>query len=438
MSDSSNAKSQQNNLIIARRYLRELQMTNAPNEGIFTFDQADNMEQTIQALRLQRQFTKTDDPAVVRRGIFKFDREKETKRISRAEELIRRVDPGPFEDPTFLALLAYQAASVELVLLDLLVQKKAQERLSKILLGTVHRAKVDASAYILTKRGYTIIALNSGLVDFIYQAAKAVIEALNPARPANGGSAVAHTTDLGVISDGLRTNAAPIDRVWKILESYFFKGYPRVYWNETVNEEHGPPLSILISMAERWVIAHEYGHNLADYLTTRAVNDQDIAGKRGAGLQNPHWTEEFLADTLATINTVQSAAYLDGLPPESSLSGGSFALACADILEKSLAILRTGDVSKVEKSKTHPPCRTRAEANIAAFNRYFDVEYTGTRTSDLSFRSEQEMPNLHPFSSERSQVALLPANVLLKIWNGIKDILMNQFLQKRPLHPMWR
>ncbi len=437
--DSSNAKSQQDDLIAARRYLRKLQVKGALNKGAFTLNQPDKTELTIQALRLQRQLIQTDDPAVVKRGVFMFDPTKERERIMLAEVLIRRVDPGPFEDPNFLALLAYQAASVESVLLGLL-REKAQERLSKFLLGTVHSAIVEASARTLSKHGFTIVALNSGLVDFIYQAAKAVIEASNPARPASGNSAVVATVDLKIISDGLSKNSAPIDRVWKTLEAYFFKGYPRAHWNESVKEEFQPPLDILISMAERSVIAHEYGHNLAmDFSwAPRPVNDQDIVGNRASGPQNPRWAIEFFADTQGTILTVLSAANLDGLPPELSLSGVIFAFACLDILEKTLTVLRTGDVSEVTESNTHPPWRTRGEATIVAFRRFFDVEYHEGGAFDLNLVLRKETPLVHSFSSERSEATFLYANVLLKIWDSVKDILVQQFLEKRPLHPMWR
>jgi hypothetical protein len=53
------------------------------------------------------------------RGIFKFDRRQEEERLRLAEELIRRVDPGPYEDPNYLALLAFQAASIEMCLRSL-------------------------------------------------------------------------------------------------------------------------------------------------------------------------------------------------------------------------------------------------------------------------------------------------------------------------------
>jgi hypothetical protein len=58
------------------------------------------VELALKALRYQSRFEPTADPNTVTRGIFKFERHKEEERLRLAEDLIRRVDPGPYEDPT--------------------------------------------------------------------------------------------------------------------------------------------------------------------------------------------------------------------------------------------------------------------------------------------------------------------------------------------------
>src|SRR5688572_18820720 len=55
----------------------------------------------LASLREGKQFEPTSDPKVVRRGIFKYDRALEEQRIEIADQLIRTIDPGPFEDPNY-------------------------------------------------------------------------------------------------------------------------------------------------------------------------------------------------------------------------------------------------------------------------------------------------------------------------------------------------
>jgi hypothetical protein len=77
---------------------------------------ASQLDATLSALHWRKVFRRGRDDESVRRGAATFDRRTEAQRIGLPEELIRRVEPGPFEDPIYMALLAYQAASVEMVI----------------------------------------------------------------------------------------------------------------------------------------------------------------------------------------------------------------------------------------------------------------------------------------------------------------------------------
>jgi hypothetical protein len=414
-------------LSAARNFLRDEQERSAKETGAFQHVGHEPVTaQTLLALHAQRVFDPTSDAITVRRGPFKFERKKEEARIQNAQELVRRVDPGPFEDPNYFALIAYQAASVEMAFQQILGEERATEPLSRFLVGTVHRPEVNAFAQIEHANGYTVVVLHSALVDFIYQSAKAVVEALNPIRPADGRSAVTAVVQPEHILAELQRNHAPVDRLYQTLESYFFGGYPRASSYEVVKDEHSPILSVLVAMAERWVIAHEYGHGFA------------IAFDWSEGPGNPRWAEEFFADRNATICTVLSAASLDGLPPEFALSGGTFALACLEILRRSLDILRSGAAVEDLGGSDHPPPKKRAAQIVDGFRQYFDVEYTIDGNFNLALAVRKGPPRSHGFTNEHSQRAYAHANVLFTIWKFVKGILLRQFQEKRSLHPMWQ
>lgn len=422
----------------ALKYLRELQQIGFNTAGIKpAILNPDTTEQTLQFLLEQTRYESTDDPDRVRRGGFSYHRELEDKRIILAENLIRRADPGPYEDSNYLALLAFQAASLELVLSDLIGEKQAQERPLKFILGTLHNPELNAFSQITPIGDFTIVAYYSGLIDFVYQAAKAVVEAMNPAWTEDGKVRVHSTTDLDKISAGLEKNRAPIDRMWKTLEAGFFRGYPRYYVGEEIKQEYLMPLSILVRMAERWVIAHEYGHAL---LKPRFadMNGSSEAGFGKVSPENPNWDEEFAADNSATILTIFSASKLDGLPPEFALSGGIFSLNCSNILQKSLSVLCTGEESIDEGCETHPPIKARMDNMVNCFIQFFDFEYVqGGPTWNLSYVRREEPRVDQPYSSKYLDLFYFNANVLNRIWVHIKPILENQYQAQRPLHRMW-
>ncbi|HSY99642.1 MAG TPA: hypothetical protein VK788_09105 [Terriglobales bacterium] len=411
----------------ARRFLRKAQASAAKDAPGFPYKSLENVtEQSLILLKVQRRLDPTSDVNTVRRGVSHFHREDEEERIRHSEELVRRVQPGPFEDPGYFAFLAYEAASIEMAL-----PKLGKERFSQYLLGTIHEASVNAFSKQFDSTGYTVVLLYSGLIDFIYQCAKAVVEALHPVRTPESGShdrrsLVQATMDLEKIRAELKANDAPVNRVYRTLESYFFKGYPRAFANETLLAEHVPMLEVLVSMAERWTLAHEYGHGLAS-----GLDFSKAPGKSS-------WSEEFVADNSAAILTVSSAASLDDVRPEFALSGGNFSLACLDIIRRAYSIVTTGCEGQDSGSKTHPPYKLRAERNIAVFRQFFDYRDNGDAGFDLDFVLREETPAEHGFGSEYEGRVYAFSNVLFDIWPAVKERLGQQFTARRPLHKIWR
>lgn len=412
----------------ARRVLRKDQKKYALQSGSqSTRRPHSTLEPTLQALEWRKKLEPTDIPGIVRRGLWKFERELEVERIRLAEDLIRRVDPGPYEDPNYFALLAYQAASIEMAARHLL--KGEDQRWSRFLLGTIASANVNAFSKTNTRDDYTIVEIHSALIDFIYQAAKVVIAVENPVRSYDGKSDIRSDFSEEAIRLQLSRDPEPVLRLYRTLEAYFFKGYPRAYANEEVKEESHPPLGLLVSMAERFVIAHEYGHKFAEHL-----------GWQAAEAGNPLWVKEFFADRVAMFATVLSGHTLDHFTPEVSLSGGVFSLACLDILRQGVSILRTGNPTAVSGSDSHPPFHIRAEQVVEEFHRLFHVDYLpGYRGCELTLipipKNTKEVDD-----SIRKHVHVGTfghANTLFIIWDAAREFLQKDYASGRKLHSMW-
>ncbi len=256
-------------LLQARQYLyqKQAELHHGGSRGEFTL---------ISALAQLGQRRRFPPPGL------KLDPELEEKRIALAEDLIRRTDPGPFEDPIYLALLAYQAASIELALPDSIDGRKIDAGWSRFLLGTAHSPEVQAQSWT-SSQGYTVVWLDSGLIEFCYQAAKAVIATLHPVTVS--GTRVSFEFTDQHIRDELDRNPEPVERLYRTLEAYFFgDGYPRApgFSQEAVPAEQVIPLTILVDMMERWVLAHEYGHGFATGwgFKNRANETEDVSPAR--------------------------------------------------------------------------------------------------------------------------------------------------------------
>ncbi|MGC3946355.1 MAG: hypothetical protein QM762_17855 [Chryseolinea sp.] len=406
----------------ARFELRKVQYKSGVRLHGFPFrDEENTLMPTLELLNKHTQFTNTKDPERIKRGFFSFHRQNELERIKVARELIIRTEPGPFEDPNYMALMAYQAASVEMIVRML----KKDMPPSKFLLGTVHDPFVNAFAKRYNSSGYTLIVLHSALIEFIYQAVKVVVELLKPANTNSPNPTVELNDSSDKIKQVMKKNPLPVERLFKTLESYFYLGYPRAFAHEIPDQKQQGMISICTAMAERWVIAHEYGHGLfTGYIDPEKVN-------------NRQWVEEYIADSNATICTVYSAAKLDGLPPEFALSGASFSLACLEVLRRAYSIVTEGISHRDEGTDTHPPNKARVKQTIDIFKQFFDVRY-GDRKFEVDFLLRLAVPDNHIFGDEHIKRMHFNSRLLFNVWDEVKQMLEEQYHLRRKLHHMWQ
>jgi hypothetical protein len=413
----------------ARQQLREDQETGALKYGLLPRrGNVSGMELSLQFLNRQHGFEETADPNTVKRGVFKFDRKQELRRLSLGEDLLRRVDPGPYEDPNYLALLAFQAASAEMGF-EVLSHRPEPGRWSHYLLGTVHEPQVNAFADNVDVEGATIIELYSGLIDFIYQSSKALIEVLNPHISDDPRATTSAASDEESIVKNLNENPEPVNRLYKTLEAYFYHGYPRAFWHEEVPSVQHPSLGMLVGLAERWVVSHEYGHGLTTEFHRPLPPEANKA-----------WVDEYIADQNATILAVVSASQLDGVTPEFPLSSANFVLACLEILRRAVSIVQAGEANPPWTDDTHPPNKERAENNVQTFYRFFDVVYDGPFLKDLNFVLQSPSSQLRQVpDAVREQIrhSFDLAKGMLSIWKRVAPMLLNDYANHRPLHPMW-
>jgi hypothetical protein len=413
-------------LLQARQFLREVQAHHPI--GVDTDQPArrpSTLAPTLSQLKKYLAFEPSPRPGCVRRGGFTYERELEKQRIALAGDLLRRTDPGPFEDPSYLAMLAYQAASLEMAFPKRIQTRKTDPGFARFLLGTVHSAELNAWAQRFKSHHYTVVALHSALIEFAYQAAKAVVAAPKPA-PTADGRRVSVNTDKDHLAAQLAADPEPIDRLYHTLEAYFFKGYPRAYANETVPAEQQLPLALLIGMTERWIIGHEFGHGFA-------------TGIKWEGAPNPSQAEEFFADDQATILTVQSAERLDDVAPEFALAGGAFALASLELFRRAFHIVLIGRVLPDDGQGTHPSNEARIDHLFDTFERCFEIGTDDTQPRlAFTIRAADWKPAATDASRLRRERACYWPDVLFTLWDHVQPRLLKDFENGRPLHPMWQ
>jgi len=413
-------------LLQARLRLREMQAGHPILAGADgPARRPSTLASTLVQLQKYLAFEPSPRPGCIRRDGFTYNRKLELQRIALAKDLLRRTDPGPFEDPSYLAMLAYQAASLEMAFPKRIGGKKTDPGWSRFLLGTIHSADLNAWAQRFKSHHYTVVALHSALIEFTYQAAKAVVAAPKPVS-SSGRDRVTVDTSKEHLATQLANNPEPVERLYRTLEAYFFKGYPRAFSNEQVPGEQQLPLALLIGMAERWIIGHEFGHGFA-------------AGIEWKGAPNPSQAEEYFADDQATILTVQSADRLDDVAPEFALAGGAFALASIEVFRRAFYIVHFGAILPDDGEGTHPSNEARAVRLFETFERFFEV---GTQQGQarLAFviRANDWKPTANDASRLSRERSSYWPDVLFTLWDHVQPRLLKDFEDQRTLHRMWR
>jgi hypothetical protein len=356
----------------------------------------------------QREKESTERDGFIYSGL-KYPAVLERQRWARTREIIARVSPGPDEDGSYLEMLARQAASVEMVLRGDFSGKpmgRGAEVCERLLLGTVPSVRSDA--YSRTYADYYFVLVAAGLIEFVYQLAKASVLSWRPKEPASpsvqGGGRAQYSfssepADIDVV---LATNPYPLQLLARTLNAYIFEGRPRDEGFSPPSAAYLAPLTILTNMNERFILAHEYGHTLIDVLDIEFSDDSA-------------WREEFSADIVAFRVVIESARALDGLPPPFAIYGSFFVLTALEIIRRTLDIVRHGVVQKDAGSVSHPPIMGRLE-NL----RRLYLAHVSSTNDENSIRP-----------------ALAPAKTLEYLWERVANEATGEWRSGRVPHAIW-
>jgi hypothetical protein len=390
-------------IALARRYLRRRQAYWASLVGAAGLD--DPVALALQHA-VRREASATRDGPFIRVGPFKYEAGIEEARWSLTTEIIQRVNPGPFEDPRYFEMLARQAASIELGL----SRPGSKEGIlpatfARVIVGTTGQARSEASTALVA--GVAVISVSGGLMEFLYQGAKALVLAWKEATPKEGVtlSFSGRPEDTEEVLDG---DPYPATLLRDTLTSWLYHGHPRAPHSAAPAGSRSWPLSLLINGAERFVLAHEYGHALIEQLAV-----PELASGNGPAEESP-WAREFSMDAFGAMAVVYSSAYLDRLPPNIALQGAAVAMKAHEIFDSLQEIVSAK--YGTEAPATHPPFEQRLEVIKQVYLR------------------------LHPdLNTAQRDLAgmLVPARTFDQVWARIREPMLAVVNSDIPVHPVW-
>ncbi len=388
---------------LARRYLQQRQAywaarAGAPAQG----DTAALAEQHA----ARREQSAVRDGSSIRQGPLSYDAGTETARWSLTREIIQRVSPGPFEDPRFFEMLARQAASIELGLSRSGTKAGLPPgTFSRVIAGTTGEPRSEASTALAA--GVAVIMVSAGMMEFMYQGAKALVLAWKETGPAPG-AALSFSGRPEDTEEVLDRDPYPATLLRDTLTGWLSTGRPRAPHSRLPAAPRSWPLALLINGAERFVLGHEYGHALIEQL---GVPELAAGGPVQAG--SP-WASEFAMDAFGAMAVVYSSAYLDRLPANLALQGAAVAMKVHEIFDSVQAVVSAEHGG--EAPATHPPFDQRLGVIEQVYLRMHPDP--GTARSDL-------------------RGMLVPAQTLDQVWARVRPPVLAALSAGLPLHPVW-
>lgn len=344
---------------------------------------------------------------------------RDVDRAMHARDITERVKPGPYEVPSYFDMLAFQAAAVEGCLLrtDAVLLRDASPSCSRVLIGTTYEPRSHAYSDLAGKE-HAFVLLSGGMMDFLYNVAKAVVSSWVPVESPD--------KDVGVFS--IRPEAVelvmdnspyPVGLLHDTLMAWLYDGYPGGTATKKYQPLEGHALSLLERLtfgAERFVLAHEYGHVLCDWLnsedTIQAANT--LLAPATHDVSDPAWRRELRADLLGASMLVESGAMYDNWITSDSLAGAVLAMRAHQIWGEAVAAALPEGVSPPKEIATHPPFERRVELLKYL---YLDAAATESEVADV----------------------MAPSRTLKQIWARALPAMRSQFSRKGwPLHRIWK
>ena len=210
---------------------------------------------------------------------------------------------------------------------------------SPVFVGEYPTGDFNASSSPSSSGVGVLVLVNRGLFVFIYLMAKLYALSLHYDSP-NPGEIAVKIGEKGLVvpDDAPYTKVVIIDHVIDALMSYLFLHQPtKAHRLPPLGWPHAMVAGTLTTQAEKFVLAHEYGHVVAGHITSNEAVPQPIAG-HGVKLVPISHAKEFEADGYGAALMVTRDATAQGIGggelgwKQAVAAGMAFFFALADLI----------------------------------------------------------------------------------------------------------
>jgi hypothetical protein len=254
---------------------------------------------------------------------FTYPEASERRRFLRTEGIAQRVRSGPFESSHYFAMLAREAATIEMFVEDALWarQPEAKGYSAAILPGTLPLSLSRSIPLTSCDKDSAVLLLNAAFLDLCYQIIKLSVGSWTNAKSSKMGSVgfAAHAVQT---RERIKSSPQIVDTLINWLHGYCRLGYLEGH-SVLPPVQQQLPLQLLTNYAERFTLAHGYAElGQLDFLQPGPPPDS---------------RPPLFCDARATETVLATAAKFDAVDPTIALQGCLIAINADDMVRRALA-----------------------------------------------------------------------------------------------------
>lgn len=269
------------------------------------------------------------------------------------EELneIRKVLPTKYENPMLYYMLVSLTKEVEKIIEENKIRFE-----QKLLFGTLGTGRVNGMAISIPSSSYYLILLEDGLFGFANLLCKAV--ALVFSIVSDNSDSIRFSLELDSCLKKIENSQRLVNRFQDVIFSYLVKGDPHFAEPYLPDKNFNGLISNLRDSMELFIVSHEYGHIIQGHLANSSLSRSTLDDTDVDEIIF-NWKQEFEADIIG-IQLLIAVMMKRGYDLTLSFWGADLFFGCVEVVEKSVSILKTGNI-EVQLSGSHPPTALRRE-----------------------------------------------------------------------------
>ncbi|MFF9806049.1 hypothetical protein ACF1G5_13105 [Streptomyces coeruleorubidus] len=248
------------------------------------------------------------------------------------------------------------------------------------IVGTVPTGDVNAITVAVPGSRQCVILIQDQLFNYALLFSKIMAMSFPHINDPGKNGFLSFSADPSEVIANIENSPYISQRFRQLILAYLTEGSPGRAPAYILEQPHMSMAQILYNSMELFVMGHEYGHIIAGHLD--GIDRSAAAlGSKEVQIVARNWKQEHEADALG-MRLAITAKQEEGFDIPMSFWGADFFFTCAEVVEKGLSVIETGQEGNVQMG-SHPPPNRRRKVIRAILRQESDSAAAAIQLADI-------------------------------------------------------